>query len=56
MLDLYDGVDSVDMKDVYRTLAGHGIAADVVDAAVQFLNWSTRAEGGTIYLQTHNLC
>lgn len=56
MLELYDGVDSVDMKDVYRTLAGHGIEAAVVDAAVEFLNWSTRAEGGTIYLQTHNLC
>jgi len=56
MLELYDGVDSVDMKDVYHNLAGHGIAADVVDAAVEFLNWSTRAEGGTIYLQTHNLC
>ena len=56
MLELYDGVDSVDLNGVYRTLAKSGIAADVVDAAVQFLNWSTRAEGDAIYLQTHNLC
>lgn len=56
MLDLYGGIESVDLNGVYRTLAKSGIAADVVDAAIEFLNWSTRDEGGTIYLQTHNLC
>lgn len=56
MLELYDGVDSVDLNGVYRTLERRGVAADVVDAAVEFLDWSTRDEGGTIYLQTHNLC
>lgn len=56
MLDLYGGIDSTGMNEVYHTLAKSGIAADVVDAAIEFLNWSTRDEGGTIYLQTHNLC
>ena len=56
LLELYSGYDTLDLLEVYRETEARGVTKDAVNAAIEFLNWSTRAEGGTIYLQTHNLC
>lgn len=56
LLELYGGYDTIELLEVYQGTEARGVTKDAVDAAIEFLNWSTRAEGGTIYLQTHNLC
>lgn len=56
LLELYGGYDTMELLEVYKGTEARGVTRDAVNAAIEFLNWSTAVDSaGIAHMYTHNL-